>query len=65
MLSDGQTGKYWLIIVNDLCGKSQWVFRTSTKYAYRKLRELQRIDAKAELKKLTKAEFKNLIGPQQ
>jgi len=60
-----QKGKYWAITMNDLCGNTQRVFRAATKHAYRKLHELQRIDAKAELKKLTKTEFENLIGPQQ
>jgi hypothetical protein len=64
-MSDGQTGKYWRITMNDLCGKSQWIFRASTKYAHRKQHEMQRLDDKAELKKLTKIEFENFIGPQQ
>jgi hypothetical protein len=60
-----QKGKYWVITMNDLCGNTQRVFRAATKYAHRKLHELQRLDDKAELRKLTKNEFENLIGPHQ
>jgi len=60
-----QKGKYWVITMNDLCGNTQRVFRAATKYAQGKLHELQRLDDKAELRKLTKNEFENLIGPHQ
>ena len=57
-----QKGKYWAITMNDLCGNTQRVFRAATKHAYRKLHELQRNDAKAELKKLTRQELHLLRG---
>jgi hypothetical protein len=43
--------------MNDLCGTTQRVFRAATKHAHRKLRELQRLDPKADLQKLTRQEF--------
>jgi hypothetical protein len=60
-----QKGKYWVITMNDLCGNTQRVFRAATKHAHRKLRELQRLDAKADLRKLSKQEFEHLSGAQQ
>ena len=69
VVNDGHTAqqknKHWVITMNDLCGTTQRVFRTAAKHAHRKLQELQRLDDKAELKKLTKQELQNLIGPQQ
>jgi hypothetical protein len=38
------------------------VFRAATKHAHRKLHELQRFDAKASLKALTRQEFHLLRG---
>jgi len=55
-------GKYWVITMNDLCGNTQRVFRAATKHAHRKLCELQRLDPKADLQKLTRQEFHLLRG---
>jgi hypothetical protein len=57
-----QKSRYWVVTTNDLCGNTQRVFRAATKHAHRKLHELQRLDAKASLKALTRQEFHLLRG---